>query len=58
MSMEKYCMEHGIRGRLIPVPSEISAGCGICYRMTEEDYAESSARLPEGWADRAIRIRM
>ncbi len=39
MAMEQYCMEYGIKGRLIPVPREISAGCGISWRMTAADYA-------------------
>lgn len=28
MAMEKACKEAGAPGRLIPVPREISAGCG------------------------------
>ena len=31
MSFEKYCHEHGVPGRLIPVSGEISAGCGMCW---------------------------
>ena len=31
MAMESYCMAHDIPGRLIPVPSAISAGCGMCW---------------------------
>lgn len=58
ISMEKYCMEHGIRGRLIPIPSRIQAGCGICWRMTEEDYEDLKDRLPEDRQNRSIRIRM
>ena len=29
MAMEKACKEKGAEGRLIPVPREISAGCGL-----------------------------
>ncbi|MFR2173499.1 MAG: DUF3343 domain-containing protein [Clostridium fessum] len=29
MEMEAFCREQGIRGRLVPVPRELSAGCGI-----------------------------
>ena len=32
MSMEKRS------GRLIPVPREITAGCGLAWKMPEEDY--------------------
>lgn len=31
MAMESYCVSHGVPGRLIPVPSAISAGCGMCW---------------------------
>lgn len=33
MEWEKRCMEMGIPGRLIPLPREISAGCGLAWRM-------------------------
>ena len=29
IQMEKYCTERGLPGRLIPLPREISAGCGM-----------------------------
>ena len=29
MAMEKACAAAGIPGRLIPVPREITAGCGL-----------------------------
>ena len=29
MAMEKVCKERGTPGRIIPVPREISAGCGL-----------------------------
>jgi len=29
MFMEKFCMEQNIPGRLIPVPRQITAGCGV-----------------------------
>ena len=31
MQCEKYCIAHGISGRIIPVPREISAGCGLAW---------------------------
>lgn len=58
MAMEKYCMEHAVRGRLIPVPTEISAGCGIAWRMTEEDYELFRDRLLKLKYDEIHRIRM
>ena len=39
MAMELYCKEHGISGRLIPVPRELSAGCGLAWRIEPEEYA-------------------
>lgn len=38
MSMEKKCGDYKIPGRLIPVPREITAGCGLAWKMTAEDY--------------------
>ena len=31
MAMENAAREHGIPGRIIPVPSEIDAGCGLAW---------------------------
>jgi hypothetical protein len=31
MGMEKLCKEEGISGRLIPVPRQITAGCGLAW---------------------------
>lgn len=31
IAMEKGCKEHGVPGRLIPVPRVISAGCGLSW---------------------------
>ncbi len=31
MAMEKACKERQAEGRLIPVPREISAGCGLAW---------------------------
>ena len=32
MAEEKYCLERGVPGRLIPVPREITAGCGLAWK--------------------------
>lgn len=39
MAMEKACKEQEVSGRLIPVPREISAGCGMawCAPLEEEE---------------------
>ena len=46
IAFERYCMENSIPGRLIPVPGEISAGCGMCWRVPR-DNAEAADRLAE-----------
>lgn len=40
MAAEKYCLERGVPGRLIPVPREITAGCGLAWKA-EVDQAEA-----------------
>ncbi len=37
MAAEKYCMDHGLPGRLIPVPREITAGCGLSWKAAPGD---------------------
>ena len=37
-------METGIPGRLIPLPREISAGCGLAWRMRLEEWEQWSGR--------------
>ena len=31
MAMQSACRAEGMRGRLIPVPRQISAGCGLAW---------------------------
>lgn len=45
MAMEDYCHGHGIPGRMIPLPQEISAGCGLAWRMRPEEYAQEKDRI-------------
>ena len=50
MAMETFCQRNGVGGRLIPVPSGISAGCGMCWKMPldareEMETAASSAGI-------------
>lgn len=37
MHMEKVAKENGAKGRLIPVPRVISAGCGLSWREPIEN---------------------
>jgi len=36
MAVEAYCAGHGVPGRLIPLPTIISAGCGLCWSAPDE----------------------
>lgn len=38
MAMEKYCIRNQIPGRFIPLPGEISAGCGLAWRIGCEEF--------------------
>ena len=38
MAMESFCLENNLPGRLIPVPQEISSGCGVAWRVPVENY--------------------
>lgn len=40
MAMESLCTENGLPGRLIPVPREITAGCGMSWRAPVENKKE------------------
>ncbi len=37
-AFEKKSMAEKLPGRIIPLPVKISAGCGLAWRMTEEEY--------------------
>lgn len=47
MAMEKKCRKEQVPGRLIPVPREITAGCGLAWRMTVEEYREFEKEIME-----------
>ena len=40
MAAEKYSGEQGLPGRLIPVPREITAGCGLAWCAAPEKKEE------------------
>ena len=54
MAVEAAAKEHGIPGRMIPVPSEINAGCGMSWaapmaqREELEDALQAHALAYEG----------
>lgn len=54
MAAEKFCTEHSLPGRIIPVPREISAGCGLSWKAAPEAKDALFAALETaglGWAD-------
>lgn len=51
MAMEKFCAERQLPGRLIPVPREITAGCGLAW-MTPP---EAEEQLSQAWKAAGLR---
>lgn len=47
MDMEEICKENGIRGRLIPVPRQISANCGMAFSALPSEKEEVLAFIEE-----------
>ena len=45
MAMEKFCAEQGLPGRLIPVPREITAGCGLSWKADPAQKEQLEAAL-------------
>ena len=37
MAMESYCARNNLPGRLIPVPREITAGCGLSWKALPQE---------------------
>ena len=46
MAMEKFCADQGLPGRLIPVPREITAGCGLSWKAdpAQKDQLETALK--------------
>ena len=47
MSCEKQCMSNEIPGRLIPIPREITAGCGLAWRIGAEEYPDCRQKIQD-----------
>ena len=56
MAWEKRCAEKTIPGRLIPLPRELSAGCGLAWRMLPEDWEQWSGRIDRSTYDAAAAV--
>ena len=42
---KRYARAHGLPGRMIPVPREITAGCGLSWKAAPEEGKEILAAL-------------
>ena len=54
MAAEKFCLGSGLPGRIIPVPREITAGCGLSWKAAPADQEVLTAALTEsglGWQE-------
>lgn len=56
MECEKQCHIRQVPGRLIPLPREISAGCGLAWRMLPEDWQSWQAELDETRFDKVTPV--
>lgn len=57
MQAEAFCQQEGLPGRLIPVPREITAGCGLAWKAPAEEETTLPARLTEAgirWQDARV----
>ncbi len=45
LAVERYCQANGLPGRIIPIPREITAGCGLAWKAAPEDREALSAAL-------------
>lgn len=56
MEWEKQCQARQVPGRLIPLPREISAGCGLAWRMLPEDWRHWQTRLNRSQFDQVYQV--
>ena len=57
MAMEKFCADNGLPGRIIPVPREITAGCGLSWKAKPEEQLLLRSKLTEAgmvWQQMAV----
>ena len=53
MAMEQFCAQGQLPGRLIPVPREISAGCGLAWKAPVEE----KERLLQAMEEAGLRLQ-
>ena len=56
MEWEKQCHTRQVPGRLTPLPREISAGCGLAWRMLPEDWQSWQAELDQTQFDKVTPV--
>ena len=57
MEAERFCLAQGIPGRVIPVPREITAGCGLAWKAPPEAEAQMTEALGAAgltWSDMRV----
>ena len=57
IAAEKFCAQHQLPGRLIPVPKEITAGCGLAWKagVEQEDILTAAlARAGLAWQEARV----
>ena len=57
MGVNEFCAEHQLPGRLIPVPREITAGCGLAWKAPPEEKERLEKALSDAqlcWADMCV----
>ena len=37
LAVERFCQERSLPGRIIPVPREVTAGCGLAWKAAPGD---------------------
>ena len=47
MMMESFAKENKLAGKVIPLPNEISAGCGLAFKIETEDLEKITKTLEE-----------
>ncbi len=47
MAAERFCLDHGLPGRMIPVPREIAAGCGLAWKAPQSAEEQVKTALKE-----------
>lgn len=58
IAMEKLCKENQKTGRMIPVPGEISAGCGLAWCCEPDMEQEMSEFMKEKGMEHEEMVRL